>query len=281
MTSSAVRWVCDVAENPAGNRRTALVTGGSRGIGRSVAEQLLAAGHRVVITGRDEATLAATAAELTAAAANLTAGAATVDPVQTLAFDAADPAATAEALAGSVADIVVANIGVATSGTITSTTYDEWTRVLTTNVTSTFVVMQAVLPHMVEQGWGRVVTVGSLASHQGIRFGAAYATSKHALLGLTRAAAMDLAKTGVLVNMVSPALVRTDMTRDNIARMVAARGGTEAEAEARLARNTPEGRIIEPDEVARAIVALTTEDLTATGTVVAVGHQLADPPPVG
>ena len=143
-----------------------------------------------------------------------------------------------------------------------------------TNVTSAFVAMSALLPGMLERGWGRIVTVGSLASHEPIRHGVAYTASKHALLGLTRAVAADVAGRGITVNMVAPAFVRTDMTTENAQRMAYASGGSVTEAERKLAGLSTLGRLIEPEEVAAEICRYVDDEAgELNGQSVALGFE--------
>ncbi|MTD13876.1 SDR family NAD(P)-dependent oxidoreductase [Nakamurella sp. YIM 132087] len=237
--------------------RLALVTGGSRGIGRCTAEILLARGHAVVITGRDPERLEKAAAELGG-------------DVRTLAMDAADVAGTATSFAEVAPDILVANAGVGYSGTVASTPLTDWDDVIATNVTSAFVAIKAVLPHMLEAGWGRIVTVGSMAAHVPIRYGIAYTASKHALWGLTRAVSVECRKKGVTANMVAPAFVRTDMTRANAELL----GGPIEEAEAKLGALSTWGRLIEPEEVAEQICRFTGPEADGiTGTSVTMGFD--------
>jgi len=243
--------------------RLAVITGGSRGIGFATARLLLELGHDVVITGRTRESLDRACEEL-----------AGLGTISGLALDSADAASTQRALEPLGADILVCNVGTGFSGTAQSTSLDEWEMVLRTNLTSAFAAMKAALPAMLDRGWGRIVSVGSMASHQPIRYGAAYTASKHALLGLTRAVAEDTRGTGVTANLVAPAFVRTDMTVANAQRIAEARGSSLAEAEQQLGTMSNLGRLIEPEEVAEQIVALTTEDLTTTGTSVPMGFEL-------
>ena len=161
--------------------RIAVVTGGSRGIGYSTAGQLLDAGFEVVITGRNEVSLREAQGALS-----------TRGSVTTLAFDASSAEATVRSLTPLQVDVLIANVGVGYSGSILKTSLDDWEMVLRNNVTSAFVAIQSVLSGMMERKWGRIVTVGSMASHLPIRSGVAYVASKHALLGITRAIALDV-----------------------------------------------------------------------------------------
>lgn len=224
-----------------GSGRTAVVTGGSAGIGLATAERLVADGFAVTITGRDRSRLEAAVAHL--------------DGVGVLVLDALDLDATAAALQDLAPDVLVANVGAAFSGDLAHTSLDDWQRVLSTNVTSAFVAIQAVVPPMVTRGWGRIVTIGSLASHRPIRHGVAYTASKHALWGLTRAVALDLKRTGVTANLVAPAFVRTGMTRANAETISAASSRSVEEVERRLAALSDLGRLLEPAEIAAEVAA--------------------------
>lgn len=240
--------------------RTALVTGGSRGIGRSVAERLLRDGHRVVITARSQSSIDEALRAL-----------APLGLVTGLVVDAADSDATRRLMSPIAVDILVCNVGQGYSGTVLTTSVEDWRRVLATNVSSAFDAISVVLPGMLERGWGRIVTVGSMGSHRPLRYGLAYTASKHALWGLTRAVAEDFRGSGVTANMVAPAFVRTEMTAETVAIVAGSSGMSVVEAEARLAALSDWGRLIDPDEVAAAIVALTQDDLEVTGTSVNLG----------
>lgn len=239
--------------------RTAVVTGGSAGIGLATAARLVAEGYAVVVTGRDEGRLRAAAESLGNPA-----------ELSCLVLDARDHEATAAALGGLQPDVLVENVGMSYSGDLGGTPLADWQRVLATNVTAAFVSIQACVPHMVERGWGRIVTVGSLASHRPIRFGIAYTASKHALLGLTRAAALDLRGTGVTANLVAPAFVRTGMMRANAEAISAAGSRTVDEVEEQLAKLSDLGRLLEPEEVAAAVAGLIA-DGDRTGDIVVMG----------
>lgn len=245
--------------------RIAVVTGGSRGIGYSTAGQLLDAGFEVIITGRNESSLGEAQETLSSRGS-----------VTTLAFDASSAEDTARVLTPLQVDVLVANVGVGYSGSILKTSLDDWEMVLRNNVTSAFVAIQSVLSGMMERKWGRIVTVGSMASHIPIRGGVAYVASKHALLGITRAVALDVKGTGVTVNMVAPAFVRTDMTKENVTRIVAASGLESDVAEQKLAALSTLNRLLEPDEVATEIMRFVMDEQgEMSGTSVAMGFEPA------
>jgi NAD(P)-dependent dehydrogenase (short-subunit alcohol dehydrogenase family) len=247
--------------------RLAVVTGASKGIGLAVAAELLAQGYEVVITGRDDERLAEATAEL-----------GHPQRLRPLRLDATDHVGTARELSALGPDILVANVGMSYNASITDTSLEGWNRVLDTNVTSAFSAIQAVLPSMRDRCWGRIVTIGSFASHRPIRFGVAYTASKHALLGLTRAAALDCRGSGVTVNMVAPAFVRTDMMVENARRIATATSRSVEEVEKQLGAISDLDRLIEPSEVAAEVVGLVNSD--RTGELVIMGDApIPDDPP--
>lgn len=229
--------------------KTALVTGGGRGIGRAAALALAREGAHVVVVGRtrDELERVADEARGTALVADL-ASRPSVD------------ALVAELEARGLAiDALVANAGTAESAPLAKTTDELWDRTLELNVTSVFRLARALVPPMVARRSGRVVMVASNAGLTGYAYTSAYVASKHALVGLTRALAQEVAKSGVTVNAVCPGFVRTSMTERSLERIVDKTGRSRDEAERSLAALSPQGRLIEPDEVAAAIVTLCSE----------------------
>ncbi|MDE2806078.1 MAG: SDR family NAD(P)-dependent oxidoreductase [Gemmatimonadota bacterium] len=229
--------------------RGAVVTGGGRGIGVAVARALVRAGAAVVVTAR-------TAAEIEAVAERLRAEGRTAHAVS---CDVTDPdsvaamATRAGELLGAV-DILVNNAGVAASAPFGKVTLEQWERVHRVNATGPLICTQAFLPAMVERGWGRIVNVASVASLEGARYITSYAASKHALIGMARCLAAELAGTGVTVNSVCPSYVDTPMTDANIARIAAKTGRDVSDIRAGLEDRQPGGRFITADEVAHAVM---------------------------
>ena len=231
--------------------KSALVTGGGRGIGAAVARRLAEAGAAVAVTARSTDEIGAVAEELRASGAE--AHAITADVTDESAV--AELAARAEEALGGI-DILINNAGSATSAPLGRTTLETWERMLSVNATSTFLVTRAVVPGMVERGWGRVVNVASIAGKAGAPYIAAYVAAKHAVVGFTRAVAAELAKTGVTVNAVCPGYVDTPMTEASIARIRERTGRDAADALAILERQSPQGRIYLPEEVAYLVLTL-------------------------
>jgi NAD(P)-dependent dehydrogenase (short-subunit alcohol dehydrogenase family) len=222
----------------------AVVTGASRGIGLAIAQALLAQGARVTLMARD-------AAVLEVAAAGLGDGAAWQ------AVDVSDAASVTEAFARAGAvDILVNNAGQAASSPFLRTDAALWQRMLDVNLTGAYHCIQAALPGMLGAGWGRIVNVASTAGLTGYRYVAAYCAAKHGLVGLTRALALELATKGVTVNAVCPGYTETDIVQDAVANIVRKTGRSVEQARAELASANPQGRLVQPDEVAHAVAML-------------------------
>jgi NAD(P)-dependent dehydrogenase (short-subunit alcohol dehydrogenase family) len=160
-------------------------------------------------------------------------------------------------------DILVNNAGVSTSAPLHRTTLDDWNHAFAVNATGAFLCTRAVLPVMRVAGWGRIVTVASIASHRGSPYIAAYVASKHAVLGLMRVVAAEAAGSGVTANSICPGYVRSEMTDRTIANIVNRTGRSEAEAEQALVEGSSLGRLIEPNEVAAAVAYLCSAEAAA------------------
>jgi NAD(P)-dependent dehydrogenase (short-subunit alcohol dehydrogenase family) len=219
----------------------AVVTGASRGIGLAIARALMAQGARITLMARDAQALEVTVAELGGDTA-------------WQAVDVTDAAGVSAAFARAGAvDILVNNAGQAASAPFARTDAALWQRMLDVNLTGAYHCIQAALPGMLDAGWGRVVNVASTAGLTGYRYVAAYCAAKHGLVGLTRALALEVASRGVTVNAVCPGYTETDIVADAVANIVRRTGRTEEQARAELAAANPQGRLVQPDEVAHAV----------------------------
>jgi NAD(P)-dependent dehydrogenase (short-subunit alcohol dehydrogenase family) len=132
------------------------------------------------------------------------------------------------------ADVLVANAGAAITGPVTRISDSDWQTMIDINLTAPFRCVRRALPSMIARDWGRIVVMGSVASRQAAPYIAGYAATKHGVLGLVRAAATEVAKTGVTVNAVCPGFVDSPMTEESVARIVARTGRSTEEARAAL-----------------------------------------------
>jgi NAD(P)-dependent dehydrogenase (short-subunit alcohol dehydrogenase family) len=225
--------------------RIALVTGGGRGIGRSVALALASAGSDVAVTARSSKELDETAAAIRALGRR--AEAIVCDVSERAQVDAM-VARVRTALGDPL--ILVNNAGIAASAKLADTTDEMWDRMLRVNASGAFYCTRAVLPLMLAAKWGRIVNMASVAARAGAPYIAAYTASKHALLGLTRAVAAEVAGRGITVNAVCPGYVDTAMTDGSAANIVKRTGRTEEEARKILEGFSPQGRLMTASEVA-------------------------------
>lgn len=223
--------------------RIAIVTGAGTGIGRAIAVRLARDGVRVALWGRREGPLRETAESIAP-------GASHVCPL-----DIRDPAAIEGAVAalpwgdGRV-DVLVNNAGVSGVRPAGERGDDVWDDVLATNLSGSYYACRAVIPRLPDGPRSRIVMISSVLGKFGVPGYAAYCSSKHGLIGLTRALAMELAPRRIPVNAVCPGWVETDMAATGIARMAADMGVDPAEAKRRALERVPLGRFVEPEEVA-------------------------------
>jgi NAD(P)-dependent dehydrogenase (short-subunit alcohol dehydrogenase family) len=235
-------------------QKVAVVTGGGRGIGRACAERLSRAGFAVAVGGRSRKHLDETTRAIVEAGGRALA----VD------LDVADEASvlrafeTVRAELGPAA-VLVNNAGIALAAPLQKTSTEDFRRTLEVNLTGAFLCTRAVLPEMLAAGWGRVINVASTAARMGFRYTAAYCASKHGLLGMTRALALEVAKRGITVNAVCPGWTETEMLGASIANISAATGQSAEQARAALAHMNPMGRIIQPAEVAELVAYVASE----------------------
>jgi NAD(P)-dependent dehydrogenase (short-subunit alcohol dehydrogenase family) len=239
------------------SRSLALITGGAKGIGLAIARRLAAEGTAIALIGRDAAALARIAKELGARFA---------------VADVTDDAALRDAIASfGPCDILVNNAGAAVSKPFAQHAASDFQAMLAVNLLSAVTACQAVLPGMRARGFGRIVNIASTAGLKGYAYVTAYVAAKHALVGFTRALALETVKDGITVNAVCPGFTDTDMVARAVATIAASGGRSPQDARDKLVSGNPAGRLVRPEEVADAVAFLCRRDASAmTGQAIAV-----------
>ena len=242
--------------------RHALVTGGGSGVGRATALALAQAGVDVTICGRRQAALDEVARENSR--------------ILAIAADVTDEAAMtalyekAQAARGPI-DLVIANAGMASSAPAARTTLSDWQHTLAVNLTGAFLTVKPALAGMAARKTGRIVFVASTAGLKGYAYVAPYVAAKHGVIGLMRALATENARTGVTVNAVCPGFVETDMLEESVARIAEKTGRSAAEARESLVSTNPQGRFIQPEEIAASVLWLCSQAAASiTGQTISV-----------
>lgn len=225
--------------------RHAVITGAGRGIGAAIARRLAAEGAVLTLLGRQPGPLQQLADELSA---------------QYRVCDVSDAAAVNTVFADLPPQhILINNAGQALSQPLERTDDQLWQQMLAVNLSGSFNCLRAALPGMKSAGWGRVINVASTAAQRGYAYVAAYCAAKHGVLGLTRAAALELAHKGITVNAVCPGFTETDLLQTSVDNIVAKTGRSAEQARAELAKGNPQGRLIQPEEVAATVAWLCSE----------------------
>jgi NAD(P)-dependent dehydrogenase (short-subunit alcohol dehydrogenase family) len=249
--------------------RHALVTGASRGIGAAIAAALVADGVRVSLLGRDAGNLQRVSEDLGGG-----------DRAFPIVADVTDPESVQSAFAAARArfgavHLLVNNAGQAASAKFTDTDEALWNRLIGVNLTGTYLATRQAVPDMLSAGFGRIVNIASIAGLRGAAYISAYATSKHAVIGLTRSLALEYATRNITVNAVCPGFVDTDMVKNAIANIKRKTGRSDSEALAALIATNPQQRLVEPREVADTVMWLCrpgSESVTGQSIVLAGGE---------
>lgn len=223
--------------------RHALITGGGTGIGEAIALALAEAGAKVTITGRRLEALQETAAK----SENI------YPLVMNVSDEASVIAATAQAIKErGIIDIHVANAGIAETSAFAKTPLDFWRKIMTTNLDGVFLTCREVIPGMLEKGWGRIITISSIAGLKGLKYGAAYSASKHGVIGLTRVLSEEYMFKGITTNAICPGYVRTPIVERNTDLIMQRSDLSRAEAEASMSSYNRHKRLVEVQEIAQA-----------------------------
>jgi 3-hydroxybutyrate dehydrogenase len=239
----------------------ALVTGGGRGIGRAIASSLARAGATVTVLGRNRATLDEAVA----------AGDAHFVGVADVVDQAAMGAAIAQAGGRQPIDILIANAGIAESAPFVKSDAALFRRMMEIDFMGVVHAVQAVLPAMTDRPYGRIIAIASTAGLRGYAYASAYSAAKHAVIGLVRSLALEVASTRVTVNAVCPGFTDTDLLAGSIDNIIKKTGRSHEQALAELCRHNPQGRLVKPAEVADTVLWLCGESAAAiTGQAIAV-----------
>ncbi len=225
--------------------RRALVTGGGSGIGSAIALALADAAIDVTICGRRTAELEAVAKGR--------------DRISTAVTDVTDEDAMVRLhemaqSEGRPFDIIVANAGMVMSAPASKVTMENWQQTLAVNLTGAFLTVRPALAGMMKRQHGRIIFIASTAGLKGYSYVAPYVAAKHGVVGLMRALALETAKSGVTVNAICPGFVETPLLADSVKRIVEKTGCSPEEARASLVGNNPQGRLIQPDEIAASVL---------------------------
>lgn len=249
--------------------KIALITGGGTGIGEAMAKRFHSAGASVAITGRRLEPLQDVAGQI---------GGLAIQSDSTIESDCFEAVNLTKNHFGGI-DILVANAGITLSDSLTNMTSDSWNDTLRINLTGVMQIAQATIPLMLERGGGAILNISSVAGLMAGRHMTSYVTSKHAVIGLTRAMAMDYSQQGIRVNTLCPGWVETPMSRDEMNALAEEKNISYAEAVKRTIEYLPLNRMAKPEEIAACAEFLVSDDasfVTGASLVADGGGHIVD-----
>ncbi len=228
-------------KNVTKKQKHVFITGGGSGIGLAIAQSFAKGNYRVTIAGRTQSRLKDSGFDYVlmdvSDEESISNGLKTVDGI----------------------DIFIANAGAVTTAPALKTTREIWDQMIAVNLTSAYLCAREAIPHMVDQNWGRFITIASTASLKGYAYTGAYAAAKHGVLGWVKTLAVELAKTGVTANAVCPGYTDTPLVDAALNKITAKTGLSREDALGQFIKDNPQGRLIEPQEVATAALWLASD----------------------
>jgi len=228
---------------------TVLITGAGRGIGRAIALALASKGHTTILTARTMTELETVKQEIESKngkafiySCDITSNDALTSLLDSVKNDV-----------GNI-DVLINNAGIGESAKLEDTTDEFWQKTFAINVDAPFFLARAVVPQMKKSGKGTIINIASTAALEGFNYTSAYTASKHALLGLSRALAVELRKSNISVHTICPGFVRTDILTKSVENITKRTGRSSTDAEVELGKMNASGKIIEPEEVANIVL---------------------------
>lgn len=237
----------------------ALITGAGRGIGKAISLGLANKGYRVILVARSENEIKSVEQEIISSGGKATALACDITASQSASTLFAKTSAIGKVT------LLINNAGIAPSAKIEDTTDEMWQQTFAINVHAPFSLIRTYIADMRSEGGGQIINIASTAALEGFAYTSAYTSSKHALLGLSRAIAKELSRSNIKISTICPGFVRTNILETSISNIIKKTGKLREQAEAVLGEMNRTGKIIEPQEIAQTVLAELTMPLDPNG----------------